>query len=284
LEPEGESYPPSSTLPGINPEKRLILILGTILPMKRKPQTAGFTLIEILLVISILCVLSGIAVFSYSSSKIKAYDVAAQEDLRQAYSSAMAFFIDNPESTLTQNALREYGFRSSPNVRVSIIDGSSTSLFLLSRYNAPGGQAYITYSKGINSPGEPNQIWAAQWIPGGQSGSNPTAASPTNPSGQDGESGPKANSVNANLLEKCNLLTKSALGEAFGAAQSYFQSNPEGVLTKDLLAAYGYTPHDSVNLTIVDGSPDKLSMSAVSSLPGATNFGVDGSGNIIPQS
>ena len=252
--------------------------------MKPRPQTAGFTLIEILLVISILGVLAGIAVFSYSSYKMKAFDAVAQEDLRQAYSSAMAFFIDHPNSTLTPTALSQNGFRSSPNVSVSIIDGSPVSLFLLSRYNAPGTQAYITYSKGINSPGAPDQIWLARWIPEGQSGSNPTAASPTTPPGQGGESGQKPNSVNADLMEKCNLLARAALGEALGAARSYFQSNPEGVLTKDLLVAYGYTPHDSVNLTIVDGSPDKLSMSAVSNLPGATNFGVDGSGNIIPQS
>jgi prepilin-type N-terminal cleavage/methylation domain-containing protein len=252
--------------------------------MKRKPQTAGFTLVEILLVISIVCVLAGIAFFNYSSSKMKAHAAAAQEDLRHAYYSAMAFFIDNPSSTLTQTGLSQYGFRSSPNVSVSIVDGSPNSLFLLSRYNAPDSQAYITYSKGINSPGSPDQIWLAQWVPGGESGSNPTAASPTTPAGQGGESGQKANSVNANLMEKCNLLTKSALGEAFGAAQSFFQSNPGGALTKDLLFAYGYTPHDSVNLTIINGSPEKFSMSAVFSLPGATSFGVDGSGNIIPHS
>jgi prepilin-type N-terminal cleavage/methylation domain-containing protein len=252
--------------------------------MKRKPPIAGFTLVEILLVICILCVLAGIAVFNFSSSKMKAFEAVAQEDLRQAYSSAMAFFIDNPTSTLTQAGLIQYGFRSSPNVSLSIVDGSPSSLFLLSRYNAPGTQAYITYSKGINSPGAGDQIWLSPWIPGGPSGSNSPAASPTGTSGQGGESGQKANSVNADLMEKCNLLAKSALGEAYGAAQSYFQSNPAGMVTKDLLMAYGYNPHDSVNLTIVDGSPTKFSMSAIFNLPGATSFGIDGSGNIIPHS
>jgi prepilin-type N-terminal cleavage/methylation domain-containing protein len=252
--------------------------------MNRKPQTAGFTLVEILLVISIICVLAGIAFFNYSSSKMKAHAAAAQEDLRQAYYSAMAFFIDNPSSTLTQTGLSQYGFRSSPNVIVSIVDGSLNSLFLLSRYNAPDSQAYITYSKGINSPGAPDQIWMAQWIPEGQSGSNPPAASPPNPPAPAGESGQKANSVNADLMQKCNLLAKSVLGDAFGAAQSYFQSNPAGMVTKDLLVAYGYIPHDSVNLMIVDGSPTKFSMSAVFNLPGATTFGIDGSGNILPNS
>lgn len=251
--------------------------------MKRKPKTAGFTLIEILFVISILCVLAGIAIFSYSSYKMKAYDVAAQEDLRQAYYSAMAFFIDNPNSTLTQARLSQYGFRGSPNVLLSIIDGSPNSLFLLSRYNAAGTQAYITYSKGINSPGAPDWIWMAA-VGGGQSGGNPIPASPDAHPGQGDESGQKNYSVEANLMEKCNRLARTDLGEAFGAAQSYFQSNPEGLLSKDLLAAHGYTPHNGVTLTIIDGSLSNLSMSAFFNIPGATSFGVDGSGNIIPHS
>ena len=44
-----------------------VLIWGMTLPMRGKQKTAGFTLIEIVFVISILCVLAGIAVFSYSS-------------------------------------------------------------------------------------------------------------------------------------------------------------------------------------------------------------------------
>ncbi len=253
--------------------------------MKRKARTAGFTLIEILSVICILCILAVIAIFAYSSSKTKAYDAAAQEDLRQAYSSAMTFFIDHPNGSLTQNHLAQYGFRPSPKVSVTIIDGSPNSLLLLSRYNAPGTQAYITYSKGINSPGASDQIWMAQWVPGGQSGANPPAASSTTPSGQNAETSQKATALNADLMEKCNLLAQSALGQAFSVAQSFFQNNPEGVLTKESLLAYGYTPHESVSLTIVDGSsPAKLSMSAVFNLPGATSFGVDGSGQIIPQS
>ena len=251
--------------------------------MKRNLQRSGFTLVEILMVITILCVLAGIATIGYSSYRIKACDAVAQEDLRQAYSSAMAYFIDNPDSILTESALSQYGFRASRNVILTIIDGSPNSLLLLSRYNAAGTQAYITYSKGMNSPGAPEGIWLAS-VAGGQSGGNPTAASPGTPPGQGGESGQKNYSVNADLLEKCNILARTALGEALGAAQSYFQSNPEGLLTKDILVAYGYTPHDSVNLTIIDGSLSKFSISANFNIPGATSFGVDGSGNIIPHS
>jgi prepilin-type N-terminal cleavage/methylation domain-containing protein len=252
--------------------------------MKRKHKTAGFTLIEILLSLIIFCALAGIAVSIYSYVKMKAYDATAQEDLRHAYYSAMAFFVENPNSTLTQPGLTQYGFQSSPNVSMSIIDGSPTSLFLLSRYKASGTGVYIIYSKGIDSPGSNGRFWMAQWIPQGESGGNPPASPLTSPSEQGGESGPKANSLDADLMGKCNLLARSVLGQAYEAAQSFFRSNPGGILTKDHLVAHGYTPHDSVNLTIIDGSAADLSMSAVFNIPGAANFEVDGSGMIIPHS
>jgi type II secretory pathway pseudopilin PulG len=252
--------------------------------MKRKPQAAGFTFIEILILISTLGVLAVIAFFSYSFFKMKAYDATAQGDLRQAYYSTMAFFIDNPKRTLTEPGLSQYGFQSSPNVIMSIIDGSPTSLFLLFRHTAPGAQVYILYSNGIDSSGAPDHIWMAQWAPEGQAFSNLLTVSQTSAAVQSGESGQKANSLHADLLEKCNLLARSALGQAYDAAQSFFKSNPGDTLTKDLLISYGYNPHENVNLTIIDGSPSRFSMSAVFNIPGATNFGVDGSGSIIPQS
>ena len=267
-----------------SPEKAVNPYEGISLPMKRKPQIAGFTFIEVLLIIIFLSVLTGIASYFYSSYTIKACDAMAQGDLRQAYYSVIAFFIDNPKRTLTEPGLSQYGFRPSPKVSMSIIDGSPSSLFLLFRHNAPGTQTYILYSTGINSSGEPAHIWMAQWTPGGQGFASPMTASQTPAPAQSGASGQKANSVHADLLEKCNLLARSALGQAYDAAQSFFKTNPGDTLTKDLLVSYGYNPDENVNLTIVDGSPDKFFMSAVFNIPGATNFRIDGLGSIIPQS
>lgn len=252
--------------------------------MKRKPKTGGFTVIEVLILIISIGVLACIAFFSYTFFKIKACEAMAQGDLRQAYYSVMAFFIDNPKRTLTQPGLSQYGFQSSPNITVSIIDGSPRSLFMLFRHSTPGTQAYILYSTGINSSGAPENIWMAQWTPGGQAFAGPPTVSQSSPPGQRSESGQKANSSHADLLEKCDLLARSALEQAYDAAQSFFNNNPGDLLTKDLLVSYGYNPNENVNLTIVDGSPDKFFMSAVFNIPGATNFGVDGSGSVIPQS
>jgi prepilin-type N-terminal cleavage/methylation domain-containing protein len=180
--------------------------------MRQDLQRSGFTLLEILLVISIICVLASIAFFSYSPSMGKTHDTVAQEDLRQAYTAAMAYFSDHPHGMLTQTELSHYGFRPSPNVSVSIIDGSPDSLFLLSRYSAPGARAYITYSKGVTSPGGPHQIWMAQWTPGGPPAGNPGTSSPHPAPGQAGVSGQNADPVKAELLEKCNLLAKTVLG------------------------------------------------------------------------
>jgi type II secretory pathway pseudopilin PulG len=250
--------------------------------MKRKSQATGYTLIEILIVIFVLFVLANIAVFNYSSPKMKAGDTLAQENLRQASNSAMAFFIDHPNSTLTQTDLIQYGFRSSPNVVVSIIDGSLVSLLLFSRYNTPDAHAYIAYSNNIYSVRTPDQIALNPWIPVLQPGSNPTAAVLPVSSGQNGESVQQIPSPNIDdLMAKFNRIAQTDLQEAYITAQSFFRSNPEGVLTKDLLLAYGYAPNESVNLFIIDGNPTKLSMSAIFNIPGATSFGVDNSGNII---
>jgi Tfp pilus assembly protein PilE len=251
--------------------------------MKRRPQTAGLTLIEIVTVITTIFVLIGIATYIYSSYTSKVQDATAKGDLRQAYNAAMAFFIDNPSKFLTESGLKQYGFKSSPNSSVIIIDGSPSSLFLLSRHNALGTQAYVLYAEGINSPGASDQVWIDQWVPGGAANGGPATGFPPSSPTQGPEPGQTISSLQANLLEKCNIMAKAALAQAYNAAQSFFQSHPGDFLTKDLLISYGYTPNENVNLTIIDGSPDKFSMSAVFNIPGATNFGIDSSGSIVPH-
>ncbi len=57
-------------------------------------RKAGFTLIEILLVILTLSILAAIAIPYFTNSKKQASDKATLNDLRQAYISAVAFFTD----------------------------------------------------------------------------------------------------------------------------------------------------------------------------------------------
>jgi prepilin-type N-terminal cleavage/methylation domain-containing protein len=112
----------------------------------------GFTLLEILYTLSIIGILAAIATFNYSGYTKKASDTVAQEDLRQAYSSAVNYFMDHPTGILTSADLQNYGFKASPNVTVMIINGRPSDLLLISSYNVPGSQIYIASPQGMSQP------------------------------------------------------------------------------------------------------------------------------------
>lgn len=55
----------------------------------------GFTLIELLIVVAIIGILAAIAIPQFSSYRAKAYNSAAQSDLKNAKTGLEAFFADN---------------------------------------------------------------------------------------------------------------------------------------------------------------------------------------------
>lgn len=55
----------------------------------------GFTLIELLIVVAIIGILAAIAIPQFSSYRAKAYNSAAQSDLKNAKTALEAFFADN---------------------------------------------------------------------------------------------------------------------------------------------------------------------------------------------
>ncbi len=75
-------------------------ILGKMLPMnllitllRRRPR--GFTLVELLIVMSVIGILAAISVPSYTRSLIKAREAVLMEDLYQLRRSTDAFYADN---------------------------------------------------------------------------------------------------------------------------------------------------------------------------------------------
>jgi hypothetical protein len=209
---------------------------------------------------------------------VKAGETVAQEDLRQAYTSAMSFFIDFPQRTLTRADLEKYGFQASSRIETRIVDGRLASLLLISYSTLPDSKVFMIQGPGIGFAGEKDSSGAIVG-PGGAGG----GLSPPGPSG-----GNPGNSFSAPLIQpineagrgRCNDKAKSELQEAFDVAQKYFAKDPEGSITKDILMDFGYQPSEEVNLLVINGTRSSLEMSATFSVPGALNFRIDSSGSI----
>ena len=235
---------------------------------KENLRKKGYTLLEILYALSIIGILSSMAVLNYSIYRTKACEAVSREDLRRAYSSAAVYFIDHPRGTLTLADLRKYGFIASPNVEVKIIHPRLSDLLLIASHNAPGAQVQVGSLPQVEQAGVPENS-GEEIVPESRPAALPEPGFPQN-----------IPSVTSALLRECDQETQTALKEAFAAARAYLQANPEGLVTKDILLDYGFSANENVSLTVVNGASSELSMSAIFNFPEATTFTIDSSGSI----
>ena len=171
--------------------------------------------------------------------------------------------------------LQNYGFRSSPNVKVMIINGRLSNLVITSSNKAPDAQIYVAYGQEMTQPvapstssGDPNQGMGGGTATGGQQGGIPSGNPPLQ----------QNLATNQDLVRLCNQATLADLTEAYSAARAYLGGNPGKEVTKDILLANGFTPNENVSLVIVNVSSSDLSMSANFNFPGTANYTINPSG------
>ena len=66
-----------------------------MLKMFRKGNQKGFTLIELLIVVAIIGILAAIAIPQFASYRQKAYNAAAQSDLKTMKTELEGYYTDN---------------------------------------------------------------------------------------------------------------------------------------------------------------------------------------------
>ena len=110
--------------------------------LNKKRDERGFTLIELMIVIAIIGILAAIAIPQFSSYRKRAYNSAAESDLKNAATAEEAYFVDHQEYG-TQDKL---ALNTSENMTLTAKGNANTYIIVAS--HSAGDKTYTLTGPG----------------------------------------------------------------------------------------------------------------------------------------
>ncbi|MCD6305534.1 MAG: prepilin-type N-terminal cleavage/methylation domain-containing protein [Deltaproteobacteria bacterium] len=110
--------------------------------LNAKRGEKGFTLIELMIVIAIIGILAAIAIPQFSSYRKRAFNSAAQSDLKNAATAEEAYYVDNQ----TYGADDDLNLNTSTNVTVTAAGDGNT--YKIVAYHSKGDKTYTLTGPG----------------------------------------------------------------------------------------------------------------------------------------